>query len=277
MGRFAGMALPPGRPGGKRRWLRRGALWVYMTQKAPCARRSARQWRWLDGPVSISRATVCSRCALSRQARRVPDRLLAAILGLAAPPHCCCCRSPARGVLCDRCEAKLESGVGQRLRIAGVDRAWAARPYQGVARDLVTAVKFRQLLSVSGRGAELIAAEAPQGLLDGPLVPVPADPLRRAWRGYDPAELLAAELARCAGLPLLRCLSRKRGPRQVGRSRDQRLASPPLVRVTTSVPERVVLVDDVSTTGATLAACASTLRGVGCREVKAVVLAAAPA
>lgn len=205
------------------------------------------------------------------------DRLLAAIRDLAAPPCCCCCRRSARAVLCDRCEAELETGAGRRLWIAGVDGAWAARPYDGVARELVAAVKFRRLLRVSGRGAELIVAEAPPALLDGPLVPVPADPLRRAWRGFDPAELLAAELARSAGLPLSRCLARRRGSRQVGRSRAERLASPPLVRVTATAPERAVLVDDVSTTGATLAACSAALRRAGCRQVKAVVLAAAPA
>ena len=64
--------------------------------------------------------------------------------------------------------------------------------------------------------------------------------------------------------------------RWAGAARE-RLASPPRVRAVGPAPTTAVLVDDVTTTGATLAAAAAALRGAGCARVAAVVLAAAPA
>jgi predicted amidophosphoribosyltransferase len=201
------------------------------------------------------------------------------LTSLVAPPTCAVCASATDPslVLCSTCERELARGHGHRLRIDGVDSAWAARRYEGIARDLIAAIKFRRLLSAARRGAALIAGEAPPAQLEGTLVPVAADPLRAAWRGFDPAEVLAGELARASGLPLADCLARGHHRRQVGRSRRERLASPPRIRAVGAVPVAAILVDDVTTTGATLAAAAAALRAAGSRRVAAVVLAAAPA
>jgi predicted amidophosphoribosyltransferase len=61
----------------------------------------------------------------------------------------------------------------------------------------------------------------------------------------------------------------------VGRERAARLADPPRVRAARSAPSRALLVDDVRTTGATLAVCAAALRRAGSREVVALTYAAA--
>jgi predicted amidophosphoribosyltransferase len=204
-----------------------------------------------------------------RRKRSMPT-VLAAIL---APPCCCACGSPAASELCPTCRREIEEGAGRYLRIRSLDRAWAARPYDGVARELVAAIKFKRLLPTVGLAADLTAAEAPEELLDGALVPVPADPLRRAWRGFDPADLLAVAVGQRTGLPVSRCLRRRHGARQVGRSRRERLGSPPRVSAAARPPSRVVLVDDVVTTGATLTACASALRAKGAEEVRAVAFA----
>lgn len=158
--------------------------------------------------------------------------------------------------------------------VAGVDRAWAATTYEDTGRRLVTSLKFAGRLALAGVAARAIAAAVGPGALGGALVPVPADPVRRRLRGFDPAEAIARALGHQAGLPLSACLERSHGRRQVGRSRSGRLAGP-AVRVVFAPPREAVLVDDVFTTGATVAACARALRTAGSRRVTAVAFARA--
>jgi ComF family protein len=125
-------------------------------------------------------------------------------------------------------------------------------------------------------GGELAGADAAEA--DRALVPVPLHHSRRRRRGFNQAAILAAALARRTGLALADGLTRS-GPRgtQVGRPRSERLAGAPgIVQARAPIPARVVLVDDVATTGATLAACARALRAAGALEVRAVTFARTP-
>jgi predicted amidophosphoribosyltransferase len=157
--------------------------------------------------------------------------------------------------------------------VPGCDRAWAAAPHEDVARELVVALKFRRLLRVAETIARRIDALAPAPLLAAEFVPVAPSPGRLARRGFDPAEEIARCLGALAGAPVRRCLEREEGPRQVGRSRAARIARPPRPRVLGRPPANVVLVDDVQTTGATLAACTRALREAGSERVSALTFA----
>jgi predicted amidophosphoribosyltransferase len=203
--------------------------------------------------------------------RRV--QLLYAIAAGLVPPLCAACRRGCRpqAVLCTRCTRRLAAaeplaGAGA----PGLDRAWSSAPHEGVARDLITALKFRRLLPVAGLMADRIHWLAPAGLLSGTIVPVPTAPLRSFARGFDPAAEIAAALAQRTGLPLRTCLSRRGGGRQVGRRRAQRIGHPPLIHARGEVPRSVLLIDDVLTTGATLSACARALRSAGAVRVVAI-------
>lgn len=186
------------------------------------------------------------------------------------PPLCAACGRNCRpqAVLCSRCARRLAAaeplgGIGA----AGLDRAWSAAPHEGVARELVAALKFRRLLPVAESMADRIQWLAPAALLSGVIVPVPTARARSALRGFDPAAEIAAALARRTALPLDACLARRGGGRQVGRRRAQRIGHPPRIHARGKVPRSVLLIDDVLTTGATLSACAQALRKAGAVRV----------
>src|SRR6187431_3059784 len=106
---------------------------------------------------------------------------LGAIAAGLLPSLCPACgRScPPERMLCGRCarrlaEAEPLSGQGP----PGLDRVWSSAPHDGVARELVAALKFRRLLPVAELIAERTQRLAPSGLLSGSVVPVPASRLR---------------------------------------------------------------------------------------------------
>jgi len=155
--------------------------------------------------------------------------------------------------------------------------AWAPVAYRGPAPALVRGLKFRGARGLAGEMAAAIAAGAPEGLLTGALVPVPLPRSRLRGRGYNQAEAVARALATRTGLPVLESLERTGGQaRQTGRGRGARLAGAPSVRARRLGPPRAILVDDVITTGATLAACAEALRAAGTCQVVAVSYARTP-
>jgi ComF family protein len=203
--------------------------------------------------------------------------LAAALGGLLAPQLCWGCSGPVRrgDVLCRGCRGALQRLSAEPVWPCGV-RVWAPVAYSGPARDVVSALKFRGAVGLADAMAAQIAANAPPELLAGvTLVPVPLHPRRRRSRGYNQAAAIAAALGERAHLPLADCLVRK-GPAvtQVGRHRAERRAGPAgVIAATEPVPSRVLLVDDVVTTGATLAACQNALRDAGTSELAAVVFA----
>ncbi len=202
--------------------------------------------------------------------------MLAALL---APPLCWACGTSAprgRG-LCGSCRRALVFLPREPVCLAGV-RVWAPVAYEGPGRDLVRALKFHGALSLAREMSALAVASAPDGLFRGALVPVPLHPVRMRRRGFNQAAVFAGAVARVTGLTASDCLRRRGpGPPQVGRGRDARLAGPVgSIEPRARVPPAALIVDDVVTTGATLAACAAALREAGTREVAAIAFARTP-
>jgi ComF family protein len=130
------------------------------------------------------------------------------------------------------------------------------------------------LARLDGHLAELVAEVVPRP--EGEAITyVPGDLDRTLWRGTNTAEGLAAALAERWRLQLVTPLARTRGvERQRGLNRDRRRTNVRgAFRVTRRVPTRIVLVDDVYTTGATVGVAATELRRAGARVVDVVTLA----
>jgi len=202
---------------------------------------------------------------------------LRALGGLVVPPRCavCAAASTPGQLACGRCRAAIEAGPAGRGAVAGIGSVPWAAPYRGPARDLVGALKFRAGLGLATLAGAAIATALEPDPAPWTVVAVPPAPLRTRRRGFDPAQLIATEVGRRLGLATAAPLRRCNGPRQVGRPRHRRLADPPRIRIAAPAPARALLVDDVLTTGATLAACAAVLRRAGAGEVRGAVFARA--
>ena len=215
------------------------------------------------------------------------------MLDLLLPRRCVVCRTNGadlcvgclralprlRPPLCERCGAPVAWPVRRctecaRRRLAFAT-ARAAVAYDAAVRALVSGWKEHGLRRLAQLAADLVAevVARPNAHL---LVPVPADPGRRLERGHHPAEALAVELGRRWDLPVDSLVTRARvTPRQRGLALAERRRNVAGAFVAGRSPARVALVDDVYTTGSTVAAAASALRRSGACDIHAVTFARA--
>ena len=214
------------------------------------------------------------------------------MLELLLPQRCVVCSRPGVQVcdscrvalprivppLCDRCGAPTAWSVarcaecsGRRLAFAS---ARAAVAYDDAVRALVREWKERGLRRLAVLAADLVAGNV-ERFDAAVLVPVPADRDRSLKRGHEPATQLARELGRRWELPVERLLRRTRaGPRQRGLSHADRRANVRGAFVAArQIQTRIILIDDVYTTGSTVNAAASALRKGGARRVDVVTFA----
>ncbi|MBI4199092.1 MAG: ComF family protein [Chloroflexi bacterium] len=238
--------------------------------------------------------------------RRLAGRLALAATDLLFPPRCVACGSES-AFLCPSCQGRLphleppfclrcaqplpvtprgqaartwEGGWCSRCQVQPLALEGIRAPYrmEGVAQQAVHALKYRNLRALAPTMGRLLAAFLTTQQVGGELVvPVPLHPKRLRERGYNQAELLARELGRCVALPVAAtALQRLRAtPPQVSATREERLRNVQgAFRARSSFQGmRVMLVDDVCTTGATLDACAVALREAGASAVWAAVFA----
>jgi ComF family protein len=155
--------------------------------------------------------------------------------------------------------------------------------YAGTLRDCVVALKYHGRHKTAERLARrLLERRAGRGVLEGAdvVTAVPLHVRRLRARGFNQAGLLAASLGRLSGTPVCSALVRSRDtPSQTELSaakRRRNVANAFMVRDRASIVNRVVvLVDDVTTTGATMRECARTLLYSGAREIRAITVARA--
>ena len=243
------------------------------------------------------------RCALSvpSSVRAIADALLAVLFA----PQCAACArfldTPTAGPvcqacwtsilpltppLCDTCGDPLRSWRISTIPFARcvrcrrisrpVDRARAIGAYDGALRSIVHALKYQGHRSLARRLGLLMRAGGGDVLAGADfVVPVPLHPSRRRERGFNQAE----DLARHTGLPVVRALVRVRPTATQAdlpaaqRHRNVKNAFAARCPPHLAAGRIAVLIDDVSTTGATLDACAWSLKQIGVREVRALTAA----
>ena len=190
-------------------------------------------------------------------------------LELLAPSRCVGCDELSRSVFCEACAVLLERPASPH----------AVYCYGGPIADAIHRYKYRGRSELARALGGLMVEPASRwsGRLDA-VVPVPLHWRRRRWRGYDQAALLSKPVARALDVPLrVRGLRRVRHtPSQVDLPHHERQRNVAGAFVASKLrgAERVLLIDDVRTTGATLGAAAAAHRLAGVREVRALVLAA---
>lgn len=197
--------------------------------------------------------------------------LFEGLLDALAPPECAACDAPlppGEAGFCSACAPLLEAARG---------RPRASYVYGGPLADAIRRFKYgpRSELAPVLAGLAMPSALELAGHVDA-IVPVPLHARRERERGFNQAGLLARILARELAVPYLpAALLRVRDtPAQASldvarRSENVRAA----FRATGPLPARVLLFDDVRTTGATLAECASALLAGGATQVHPLVLA----
>jgi ComF family protein len=210
-------------------------------------------------------------------------------LDLAFPAACVGCGREGPPI-CDRCvgalDARLGTPAGIPIGLPGdipaplLQLEWCA-PFQGIVRPALHAIKYggeRRVAESLGAAVARRWARAGVGAEFVTHVPVHAERARQ--RGFDQAELIARVAARQLGLPFASLLERRRATiAQFDLDRRHRAAN---VRDAFGVPSRalssvdgrwILLVDDIVTTGSTLAACAEALEAAGALAVSAITVA----
>lgn len=198
---------------------------------------------------------------------------------------------PRRGPSCPVCGRFHEGAEEDHVCSRCLDRAPAfsvhrsCGAYGGTLKDLVLLFKYRKFAPLSRPLAAYAAVctGGDTGLWDGAdfLVPVPLHPARRRERGFNQARLLARDLAGLRGMTVLEgCLVKTRNvPPQAGlhaADREKNVKNAYAVKRRRKIEGKtLVLIDDVSTTGATIRECARVLVEAGAREVRAITLARA--
>jgi competence protein ComFC len=208
------------------------------------------------------------------------------LLDLLFPPRCAFCHTllgpEDSGGMCKKCEKDLPytSGSDINQKVQFLSGCAAPLYYEGDVRESLLRYKFGQCTGYAGVYAPLVAECAAENLGGFDVISwVPLSRMRLRKRGYDQAYLLAAAVGKALDMPVRPLLVKTRNARpQSGTGgAEKRRAN---ISGAYSVPGsaavsglRVLLIDDIVTTGSTLSECARTLLTAGAESVCAAAVA----
>ncbi|WP_433328769.1 ComF family protein [Spirillospora sp. CA-294931] len=216
-------------------------------------------------------------------------RFLDDVIGLILPERCAGC-ALRQALLCRACACRLEGSPRRAWAPEGIPPVWTSASYEGPVRAVITAHKERGRLPLADPLGRALARAVTHALDDDneaglALVPVPSGRGSVRRRGHDATLRIARAAAReldrgGTAVSVLEALrQRRRVADQAGLSRGRRaanLAGALAARPISEAPGRVVVVDDVITSGATLREAVRALRDVGVSPLAAATVAATP-
>ncbi len=208
-------------------------------------------------------------------------------LNLLFPRKCVLCQSILtrdEEALCAACGKEMKPRSMGKHKLKHIARWYALWDYQDAVPESIHRFKFRLHQSYAAQYAKLLAEQLEALEFPEPdyISWVPISPRRHRTRGYDQAQLLAQSLSREIGIPAVKTLSKVLdNPPQSGiKGEAQRKAN--VLGAYRAVEgdhipgKRLLLLDDVLTTGATAGECARVLLTAGAKEVALVTVAAVP-
>jgi len=210
----------------------------------------------------VSRVPVCAKCL------RDPQPLL-------AEHFCVACRTPFVNAFpldesgrCTLC----------RLGLTGFDAVYSYGSYEGALRKLIHLFKFEKIHTLAGPLAKFLVLALPREERFDVITPMPLHWRRRWERGFNQSELLAREIGKRWNVPVKKAVQRvKPTAPQAGLTNAKRRANVSAAfEARKNMPlkgARVLLVDDVMTTGATAAACSRALKRAGAAHVALLAVA----
>ena len=208
------------------------------------------------------------------------------LMELLFPPKCVLCREILKNGeidLCKGCRMDAPEYPNRKIKLQFLDSFAAVWYYEGSVRSSLLRYKFYSARSYSVSYGRILAMkllrEYPEGF--DMLTWVPVSRLRKLRRGYDQVELLAKAVGTELGLSPVATLKKIRSNRPQSRMKDPAARKANVLgayRLTDSAEvrgKRVLLLDDILTTGATAGECARMLRMAGAKEVHCAAVAAA--
>ncbi len=238
-------------------------------------------------------------------ARTALNRAISPFFALLLPEDCCVCNRPLTNIsripvcpdclaepaaftpeyFCEQCRTPFlngsaldEQGLCPHCRTGetAFQASYCFGEYDGTLRKLIHLLKYKHIKTLAGPMGRMMAAALPRDERFDMLVPVPLHWWKHCRRGFNQSALLAREVSSRTGIPVVRPLRRKRSTRvQAGLTQAQRQDNVrgAFIAARRVDGARILLIDDVYTTGATANACAAALRKAGARRVAFLALA----
>ena len=212
--------------------------------------------------------------------------MLQRVLHLLFPPKCVLCKAllgKEETDLCHRCRSDVPMLTKTKFKLSFLARWTAVWYYKDDVRSSILRFKFYNRRSYASAYGRLLAMQLlKQDMTDFDILTwVPVGPLRRIKRGYDQCQLLAQAVGDTLGVPVVKTLVKVRNtpPQSTILKAEQRranvLGAYKVVDARQLVGKRILLLDDIITTGATASECAKTLLSAGAKEIYCGAVAAA--